>query len=47
MPDIIARFAQDGSSMAGNTPQQFRQVIATEFERWRKQVQDTGITVDD
>ena len=47
MPDIIARFAQDGSSMAGNTPQQFRLVIAAESERWRKLVQDTGITVDD
>ena len=46
MPDIIARFAQDGS-MAGNTPRQFRQVIATESERWRKLVQDTGVTVDD
>jgi tripartite-type tricarboxylate transporter receptor subunit TctC len=45
--DIIARFVQDGSSMVGNTPQQFRQVIATESERWRKLVQDTGITVDD
>ena len=44
---IVARFAQDGSSMVGNTPQQFRQVIATESERWSKLVQDTGITVDD
>ena len=37
----------DGSTMVGNTPQQFAEIIAVESERWRKLVQATGIKLED
>lgn len=45
IPEVAARLAGEGSMMVGSTPQQFRDIIATETARWRSLVQATGITL--
>ena len=47
MPAVIATLGADGSTMVGNTPAQFAEIIAVESERWRKLVQATGIKLED
>lgn len=44
-PEVIAKLEPDGTIMVGNTPEQFRQYIVTETERWRRLVRDTGIEI--
>ena len=46
LPDVIESLRADNSEPVGSTPEQFRQFIAAEVPRWRKLVQDSGITVD-
>ena len=45
-PDVISTLEGQGNEMVGSTPAQFRQLIATETERWRKVVQDAGIKIE-
>lgn len=42
-PDIAGMMEAKGSTMIGSTPEEFRQVIVTETERWRKVVHNAGI----
>ena len=42
-PEIAAIFEAEGGAPVGSTPAQFRQVIVTETERWKKVVQENGI----
>jgi len=42
-PDVAKRFANDGILIVGNSPDQFREYVATESARWMKLVKDTGI----
>ena len=42
-PDLVKKLEGDGSLMIGSTPQQFRQLLVTETERWRKVVKEAGI----
>ena len=43
MPAIVAELDAQGSVAIGNTPEQFRQYVATETARWKKVVGDAGI----
>ena len=38
-PEIAAIFEAEGGAPVGSTPAQFRQVIVTETERWKKLVE--------
>ena len=46
-PEVAGVLEPEGWVMVGSTPVQFRQMIVTETERWKKLVQDNGITVAD
>lgn len=42
-PDVAGMLEAKGSTMIGSTPEEFRQVIVTEIDRWRKVVHNAGI----
>lgn len=46
-PDIIRKLADEGVTLVANTPEEFRQFMATEMVRWRKLVQETGMKTED
>lgn len=46
LPDIIQKLGEDGNSMVGNTPEQFRQAIIADINLTRKMVDDTGIKLE-
>jgi tripartite-type tricarboxylate transporter receptor subunit TctC len=45
-PDVAQKLG-DETRLIGSTPEQFRQHIATETERWRKLVKEAGIKFDE
>ncbi len=45
-PDIAVTLEPDGWVMVGSTPAKFRQLIVTETERWKKVVEENGITAE-
>ena len=45
-PDLAARLADDATLMIGSTPDQFAQVIAAEYSRWRKLIDETGMKLE-
>ncbi len=47
MPDVIARFANDGTVLVGSTPEEFRKLIVTEISRWKQLVKDHDIKADE
>ncbi|MEQ1772713.1 MAG: tripartite tricarboxylate transporter substrate binding protein [Burkholderiales bacterium] len=42
-PDIVARLAQDGASVVGNTPRAFAQELRNETAKWAKVIKDANI----
>lgn len=46
LAEIHASFKNQGAEPVGNTPDQFRAIIRTEIEKWRKVVQATGARAD-
>jgi tripartite-type tricarboxylate transporter receptor subunit TctC len=46
-PAVTKRLTSVGNIPLASTPEQFRQLIATEAARWRKLVQDIGFTLED
>jgi tripartite-type tricarboxylate transporter receptor subunit TctC len=46
MPDVIKRIEADGGMTVGNTPEEFRNLIATEIVRYRKIIQDQKIKLE-
>jgi tripartite-type tricarboxylate transporter receptor subunit TctC len=46
LAEIRDSFKNQGAEPVGNTPDQFRAIIRTEIEKWRKVVQATGARVD-
>lgn len=46
-PEVVAMLEAEGNIPVGNTPAQFKQVIAIESARWRKVVQDVGIKLEE
>ena len=45
-PDIKARFAEQGSEPAGNSPEEFRRFIGTEVDKWKTLVSISGAKVE-
>ena len=46
-PDLVAALEADGAIAVGGTPAQYRQLIVSEIERWKKIVQENGIKLDE
>ncbi len=46
-PDVVQKFAPEGSTMVGSPPKVLQDLIATELERWRKIVQDNDIRLEE
>jgi len=46
-PEIVRRLDEEYAVAEGNTPEQFRQYLAPQFDRWRKLVQETGIKLEE
>ena len=44
-PEMAEKLATEGAEPVGSTPEQFREFIAVEAQRWRKLVKDTGISL--
>jgi len=42
-PDLIAKLAQQGTTSAGGTPEEFRSLIASEIRNWKETAQRAGI----
>jgi tripartite-type tricarboxylate transporter receptor subunit TctC len=42
-PDVVKRFAGDGSTPVGSTPEQFSAHIKSEIAKWRKVAKDAGL----
>ena len=45
-PAVIKNLETDGRIMVSSSPEQFRQHIATETERWRRLIKETGLQVE-
>jgi tripartite-type tricarboxylate transporter receptor subunit TctC len=46
IPDVRARFADQGAEIAGGTPQQFADFMRAEMGRWGAVVKQAGIRTD-
>ena len=46
LPDVQARFAENGAEVVGNTPEQMSRFVRDESERWAKIIKDANVTVD-
>ncbi|MBS0539228.1 MAG: tripartite tricarboxylate transporter substrate binding protein [Proteobacteria bacterium] len=46
LPDVQARFDKDGVEPVGNSPAEFRDLIAAEIAQWRDLARQTKITVE-
>jgi tripartite-type tricarboxylate transporter receptor subunit TctC len=46
LPEVIQRFADQGVTPVGCTPEEFRRLITNEIREWRETVRDANITVD-
>jgi tripartite-type tricarboxylate transporter receptor subunit TctC len=45
-PDVAQRFASDGSTPVGSTPQAFGAHIRDEVTKWRKLAKETGLRME-
>ena len=46
LPEVRAQLAKMGNDVAGGTPEQFGQLVASDSERWARLVKTAGIKVD-
>jgi tripartite-type tricarboxylate transporter receptor subunit TctC len=45
-PSVRAKLAEQGLTVAGNTPEQFRDFIDSETKKWARVIKDAGVPVD-
>jgi tripartite-type tricarboxylate transporter receptor subunit TctC len=45
-PDVARKLADDGGEPIGGSPEQLRQLIATEVPRWRKVIKESGMRIN-
>jgi tripartite-type tricarboxylate transporter receptor subunit TctC len=45
-PSVKAKLAEQGLTVAGNTPQQFRDFIDGETKKWARVIKDAGVPID-
>lgn len=43
-PDLVRKMEAEGAEMVGSSPEEFRRLVASEASRWRRVVQENGIT---
>lgn len=46
-PNVVKKTELGGTMMVNSTPEEFRQHIATETERWRTLIKETGIKMEE
>lgn len=46
LPEVKERLAREGSEVVGNSPEEFREVIRTESERWAKVIRESHIRAE-
>jgi tripartite-type tricarboxylate transporter receptor subunit TctC len=46
LPDIKARFADQGADVASNTPEQFAAYIKSEIAKWGKLIKELGVKAE-
>jgi tripartite-type tricarboxylate transporter receptor subunit TctC len=46
-PEVAQRVERDGGMTVGNTPAEFRQIVMTEIDRWKKLAQQVGLPLLD
>ena len=46
-PDVVQKFAPEGSTMVGSPPKVLQDLIVVELERWRKIVQENDIKLEE
>ncbi|MBX9825580.1 MAG: hypothetical protein K2Y27_11355 [Xanthobacteraceae bacterium] len=44
-PELIAKLAQQGTTAAGGSPEEFRKLIATEIRNWKETAERAGLKV--
>jgi tripartite-type tricarboxylate transporter receptor subunit TctC len=42
-PDVVKRFAADGSTLVGSKPEEFNAHIKSEIAKWQKLVKDAKL----
>jgi tripartite-type tricarboxylate transporter receptor subunit TctC len=42
-PEVTQRVERDGGTTVGGTPAEFRQIVLTEIDRWRKLAKQVGL----
>jgi tripartite-type tricarboxylate transporter receptor subunit TctC len=42
-PPVKKKLADQGLTVAGDTPEQFREFIGTETKKWAKVIKDAGV----
>jgi tripartite-type tricarboxylate transporter receptor subunit TctC len=45
-PSVKAKLAEQGLTVAGNTPEQFRDFLDSETKKWARVIKDAGVPVD-
>ncbi|HWM81735.1 MAG TPA: tripartite tricarboxylate transporter substrate binding protein [Pseudolabrys sp.] len=45
-PAVVEKLASQGATLVGDTPQQFRDFIASEIKKWAGVIKDAGVTTD-
>jgi tripartite-type tricarboxylate transporter receptor subunit TctC len=46
LADVRAQFAEQGAEVVGNRPEQMRQFVREETERWARVISEAHVTVD-
>lgn len=46
-PELVRKFAPEGNTLVGSTPQALQDLIATEIERWQRLVADNNIRLEE
>ncbi|MDO9412433.1 MAG: tripartite tricarboxylate transporter substrate binding protein [Pseudolabrys sp.] len=44
-PEVVAKLADQGATMVGDTPEHFRDYIASEIKKWAEVIKDAGVPV--
>ena len=45
-PSVKAKLAEQGLTVAGNTPEQFRDFIDGETKKWARVIRDAGVPIE-
>lgn len=46
MPDVKANLSEQGITTKGSTPEQMKELVASDYQRWTKIIKGAGIRAD-